>query len=64
MTREPFDKDTINSIKRTGKLLVVHEAHKIAGWGAEVAAAIMEEAFDYLMQIYYLKSGGENENND
>ncbi len=48
-TLVPFDKDTIiNSIKRTGKLLVVHEAHKIAGWGAEVAAAIMEEAFDYL----------------
>ncbi|MCG8483800.1 MAG: alpha-ketoacid dehydrogenase subunit beta [Clostridia bacterium] len=48
-TLVPFDKDTIiNSIKRTGKLLVVHEAHKIAGWGAEVAATIMEEAFDYL----------------
>ncbi len=45
----PFDKTTIiKSVKKTGRAIIVHEAHKIAGWGAEIAATIMEEAFEYL----------------
>ncbi len=49
MTLVPFDKETvINSVKKTGRLVVVHEAHRTAGWGAEVAAMVTEEAFKYL----------------
>ena len=49
MTLVPFDKETvIESVKKTGRLVVVHEAHRTAGWGAEVAAMVTEEAFRYL----------------
>lgn len=49
MTLVPFDKETVvNSVKKTGRLVVVHEAHRNAGWGAEVAAMVTEEAFRYL----------------
>ncbi len=49
MTLVPFDKRTvIESVKKTGRLVVVHEAHRTAGWGAEVAAMVTEEAFRYL----------------
>ena len=49
MTLVPLDKETIvNSVKKTGRMVVVHEAHRNAGWGAEVAAMVTEEAFRYL----------------
>lgn len=45
----PLDKETIlESVKKTGRALVVHEANMTAGFGAEVAAIIAEEAFGYL----------------
>lgn len=45
----PLDKNTIiKSVKKTGRAVVVHEAHKIGGVGAEIASMIMEEAFMYL----------------
>lgn len=48
MTIKPLDKDTIiNSVKKTGRLVIVHDAYK-TGLGAEVAALIAEEALDYL----------------
>ncbi|MEA5003090.1 MAG: alpha-ketoacid dehydrogenase subunit beta [Christensenella sp.] len=48
-TLVPFDYETIvNSVKKTGRLVTVHEAHRTAGWGAEVAAEITERAFPYL----------------
>lgn len=48
-TLVPLDKDTIiESVKKTGRAVVVHEAHKIGGIGAEIASTITEEAFDYL----------------
>ena len=48
-TLVPMDKETmINSIKKTGRAVVVHEAHKIGGVGAEIAAMLTEEAFKYL----------------
>lgn len=48
-TMVPFDMDTIiESVKKTGKLVVVHEAHKVAGWGAEVVSEVVEAAFKYL----------------
>lgn len=48
-TITPLDKETIKkSVKKTGRLVIVHEAVKTAGVGAEVAAMIQEEIFDYL----------------
>lgn len=49
-TMRPLDMDTITaSIKKTGRLLVVHEATKTGGWAGEVMAAVCEsDAFDYL----------------
>ena len=48
-TIAPFDYETIiESVKKTGRLVIVHEAHKIAGWGSQVAAEVMEKAFKYL----------------
>jgi acetoin:2,6-dichlorophenolindophenol oxidoreductase subunit beta len=40
----PWDRDTVfSSVKKTGRLLVVHEAVQAAGFGAEIAAAVAEE---------------------
>jgi 2-oxoisovalerate dehydrogenase E1 component beta subunit len=45
----PLDKETIlNSVKKTGKLMVVHEDNLTGGVGAEVAALAANEAFEYL----------------
>ncbi|MHB9141303.1 MAG: transketolase C-terminal domain-containing protein, partial [Paludibacter sp.] len=45
----PLDKETIlNSVKRIGKVVVVHEDKVHSGFGAEVTSMIMEEAFEYL----------------
>jgi pyruvate dehydrogenase E1 component beta subunit len=45
----PLDEETIlNSVKKTHRLLIVHEAVKFAGAGAEIAAMAAEKAFDYL----------------
>ncbi len=39
----------VESVSKTGKALVVHEAVKTGGFGGELVARIMEsEAFDYL----------------
>jgi pyruvate/2-oxoglutarate/acetoin dehydrogenase E1 component len=41
----PFDEDTVvNSVEKTGKLLVVHEANVRGGFGAEVAARVAGRA--------------------
>ena len=48
-TLKPLDKDTIiDSVKKTGKALVVHEDNITGGVGAEVSALLAEEAFEYL----------------
>jgi acetoin:2,6-dichlorophenolindophenol oxidoreductase subunit beta len=45
----PLDMDTIlASLRKTMRLAVAHDAHKTGGFGAELAARCMEEAFDYL----------------
>jgi pyruvate dehydrogenase E1 component beta subunit len=45
----PLDIDTIvESVSRTNRLLVCHEAVERAGWAAEVAMQVMERAFDEL----------------
>lgn len=49
-TLKPLDTDTIiNSVTKTGKLLVVHEAVETAGWAGEIMAVVSgSRAFDYL----------------
>ncbi len=48
-TLQPLDIDTIvESAKKTNHVLVVHEAVRFGGLGAEIAAQIQEQAFDYL----------------
>ncbi len=48
-TLRPLDKETVlNSVRKTGKCLVVYEDNRFGGYGAEVAAMVSEEAFDYL----------------
>src|SRR5215208_2739957 len=48
-TLAPLDRESIlQSARRTGKVLVAHEATRSCGVGAEVAALITEESFDDL----------------
>jgi len=48
-TLTPLDKRTIvNSVKKTGRLVIVSEDCKTAGVSAEIAASVAEEALDYL----------------
>ena len=49
-TLKPLDtQPIIESVKKTGRVLIVHEACKTGGYGGELAALIAEsEAFDYL----------------
>lgn len=48
-TLRPLDHDTVmTSVAKTGKALVVHEANRFGGFGAEVAAEIAEEGFEHL----------------
>ncbi len=45
----PLDIDTIiNSVKKTGKVVVVYEDSKYLGFGAEIVSQITENAFEYL----------------
>ena len=48
-TLVPLDIDTIvQSVKKTGRLVTVHEAHRTMGFGTEIAASVTEKAFKYL----------------
>jgi 2-oxoisovalerate dehydrogenase E1 component beta subunit len=48
-TLRPLDRDTVlESVRKTGKCLIVYEDNKFGGYGAEIAAIVAEEAFDYL----------------
>ncbi|HWO70479.1 MAG TPA: alpha-ketoacid dehydrogenase subunit beta [Actinomycetota bacterium] len=45
----PLDLEALGeAVRRTGRLVVVHEAPRTLGMGAEIAARAMEEAFDHL----------------
>lgn len=49
MTLNPFDEETIfKSVKKTGRVVIVHEAPKTCGFGAELSATIAEDAMLYL----------------
>lgn len=45
----PLDEELIyNSVKKTGKVIVIHEDTLTAGFGAEIAARVTENCFQYL----------------
>lgn len=48
-TLQPLDRETIlESVKKTGRLLLLHEAPRFGGFGGEVAAVVCESAFEWL----------------
>ena len=48
-TLQPLDEETIiKSVQKTNRCVVAHEAIVRMGFGAEVAAVVQEQAFDYL----------------
>ncbi|MGL5809021.1 MAG: alpha-ketoacid dehydrogenase subunit beta [Nocardioides sp.] len=57
-TLSPLDLEPVfSSVRRTGRLVVVHEAHVTAGLGAEVAAQVTEQCF-YALEAPVLRVGG------
>ena len=49
MTLKPLDMQTIiNSVKKTGRCIIVHEAPRTSGFGAEIIARLNEEIFGEL----------------
>jgi pyruvate dehydrogenase E1 component beta subunit len=54
----PLDSDTVlDSVRRTGRLVVVHEAPVTLGLGSELAARVTEQAF-YALEAPVLRVGG------
>ncbi len=48
-TLNPLDMQTIiESVQKTGRLLITHDAYRTGGVGAEIGQRVVEEAFDYL----------------
>ncbi|RJR48431.1 MAG: alpha-ketoacid dehydrogenase subunit beta [Desulfobacteraceae bacterium] len=48
-TLVPLDLETIlNSVEKTSRVVIVHEACKTGGFGGEIASQIIEKGFDYL----------------
>ncbi len=48
-TLVPLDIETVlGSVRKTGKALIVHEDNLTGGFGAEVAALVAQQAFEYL----------------
>jgi 2-oxoisovalerate dehydrogenase E1 component beta subunit len=57
-TMVPLDTDTIcGSVARTGRCVIVHEATRFAGFGAELSATIQEQCF-WNLQAPILRVGG------
>lgn len=48
-TLAPLDLETVlRSVRKTGRVVIAHEACRCGGFGGELAAQIQEEAFDFL----------------
>jgi 2-oxoisovalerate dehydrogenase E1 component len=48
-TLNPLDRETIlRSVRKTGKVLIAHEDTLTGGFGAEIAAIVVSDAFEYL----------------
>ena len=59
-TLVPLDKEAIiNSVKKTGRVVIVHESCKRGGIGGEIGCMIAEECFDYL-DAPIKRIGGKN----
>lgn len=57
-TLVPFDHDTVtDSVRRTGRGIVVHEAPVFAGFGAELAAQVSQRCF-YHLEAPVMRVGG------
>ncbi|HXF63848.1 MAG TPA: alpha-ketoacid dehydrogenase subunit beta, partial [Caldilineaceae bacterium] len=57
-TLKPLDEAAIlATARKTGKLLIVHSANRLAGVGAEVAAIVAEQAFEWLDAPIYRLGG-------
>jgi pyruvate dehydrogenase E1 component beta subunit len=49
LTLSPFDEETVyGSVRKTGRVVIVHEAPKTCGFGAELSASVAEEAMLHL----------------
>ena len=49
-TLNPLDKKTIlESVEKTGRLLIIHQASTTSGFGAEIAAMVAQEGFELLI---------------
>ena len=49
MTLKPLDEETVlRSVRKTGRLVIVHEATRYCGLGAEISALVAEEALFWL----------------
>jgi len=56
----PLDEEKIlDSVKKTNKVVIVHEAHVRGGWGGEMAAVIAEKAF-YDLDAPIVRVGAKN----
>lgn len=59
-TLKPLDLETIlESVRKTGRLLVVHEAPETGGFGAEVVRRVTESGFDLLRQAPRVLGGAD-----
>jgi pyruvate dehydrogenase E1 component beta subunit len=48
-TLNPLDVDSLaNSLRKTGRMIITHDAYRTCGVAAEISQRMMEEAFDYL----------------
>jgi len=48
-TLNPFDaKSLADSLRKTGRMVIAHDAYRTCGIAAEISQRMMEEAFDYL----------------
>ena len=57
-TLKPLDKEAIlASVKRTGRVVIVEEAHRISGFGSDLSAIIAEDALLYLKSPIIRVSG-------
>ncbi len=50
----------LSSVKKTGKVLIAHEAPLSGGFGAEIAARIAEQAFEFLDAPIFRLGGFES----
>ncbi len=57
-TLVPLDVETVMaSVRKTGRPIVLHEAPRTAGFGAEISALIAEKAIDYLQSPIFRVTG-------